>query len=313
MKLLLIAAILLLFVEGAAQTPGEGLTGRYYQGWSIDSLGYISFEGLNEAFSRIDSTIDFWNGSRFYRWQPLAGWNDNFSVGWSGFIFIEQGGEYGFGTMSDDGSQIFIDDSLIVDNSESQWYDWEDNVGEGDTSGTPFLPFVLDSGFHAISVRFYEKGVYEGIELWWLKPGSGVSDIPYYGTNFHGIPPTFNANTNWELVPTAVMYPAIPVSIAGDFPIPPEKLTLHQNYPNPFNGATTIEFSLANPATVRLQIFDIQGKLIKTLIDNRLGSGTHQSHWQGQDHADNSVASGVYFYQITAGRYKLTRKLLFLK
>ena len=58
----------------------------------------------------------------------------------------------------------------------------------------------------------YEAKYYDGIELWWLTPSSGPSDIPYYGTDFHGEAPTYNADTNWQIVPQDVLYTSAPVA-----------------------------------------------------------------------------------------------------
>jgi PA14 domain len=182
------------------------LTGYYYQGYLIDGSGNIDFTGLTEAFSRVDPNIDYWNGDRYFRWEPVTGWAENYSVKWEGYIYISQPGNYGLGTMSDDGSQVWIDGNLVVNNSEAQWYDWEDNISEGDSSGESFPSLYLSEGLHEIYVTFYELNFWDGIELWWLPPDRGVSDIPYYGTSFWDIPPTFNPNTNWEIVPQDVLF-----------------------------------------------------------------------------------------------------------
>jgi hypothetical protein len=185
----------------AAELVGDGLTGHYYKGYKKNANGHIVFTGLTKALSRIDPNVDFWNRSSRYRFEPVPGWGDNYSVLWKGYLYITKAGSYGFGTISDDGSQIWIDGNLIVDNGESQWFDWEDNISEGIPADSPYSPLQLAAGFHEISVAFFENKSYDGIELWWLKPDAGVSDIPYYGTTFHGSPPTYNPNTNWEIVP----------------------------------------------------------------------------------------------------------------
>jgi hypothetical protein len=194
-----IVCILLLSSEGYAK-----LLGRYFAGYKTDVDGIIQTDGLVERFQRVDANIDFWNGSQYYRWQPISGQSDNYTVEWTGYIRIDLAGEYGFGTISDDGSQIWIDRQLVVDNGEGQWYDWEDNISEYE-SGEPHLPVYLDVGYHSVMVRFYDGPSYDGIEFWWLLPNSGTSDIPYYGTTFHGTPPTYNPKTNWSIVPAAVL------------------------------------------------------------------------------------------------------------
>ncbi|MBL8534934.1 MAG: PEP-CTERM sorting domain-containing protein [Betaproteobacteria bacterium] len=185
---------------------GDGLLGDYYRGWTIDSQGLIDFTGQSLAFSRVDPMLDIWNGSQWYRYEPIAGRGDNYGIQWNGSILIEQAGTYGFGTISDDGSQVFIDGNMVVDNGQGQWYDWEDNISEGHDAGQVFTPLDLAAGMHSIRVSFYEGPNYDGIELWWLRPGRGTSVIPYTGTTFHGVPPAYNPATNWELVPQAVLF-----------------------------------------------------------------------------------------------------------
>lgn len=188
-----------------ASSVRADLLGRYFQGTNIDVDGILLTDGLIESFSRVDANIDYWNGSQYYQWQPIAGQGDNYTVEWTGYIRIDEPGEYGFGTISDDGSQIYIDGQMIVDNGEGQWYDWEDNISDYEAN-EPNQPVYLAAGFHSIMVRFYEGPSYDGIELWWLLPSAGPSDIPYYGTTFHGTPPTYNPGTNWNIVPADVLY-----------------------------------------------------------------------------------------------------------
>ncbi|MEJ2544647.1 MAG: T9SS type A sorting domain-containing protein [Calditrichaceae bacterium] len=299
---------------------GDGLTGYYYQNFDTTG-GIIHFENLNLAFSRIDTTFDLWDGSAYYGWNPVSGWTNHYSVHWIGYIYIEDPGQYGFGTISDDGSQVFIDSALIVDNSELQWYDWEDNISEGDpddTTAASFPPLVLETGFHSISVRFYENASYDGIELWWLKPGVDSSDIPYYGTNFHGTAPTYNPNTNWELVPKSVLFTEIDTSaVSIGYPDQnqfPDKIQLYQNYPNPFNPKTTIQYSIgANHDSplqhIDLSIFNILGQKVCTLISGKKAAGTYMVTWDAARYP-----GGVYFYKLSTGSgYEQTKKLILLK
>jgi hypothetical protein len=212
----------LFFVLGImaiASAPNElraALNVRHFNGWSTAG-GQIEFNAASEVFSGVDpNAIDYWNQDQFYLWQPVATVAHNYGVEWSGYVRIDQPGQYGFGTISDDGSEVWIDGVRIVENQELQWYDWEDNVSEGNTSGESFPPLNLSTGYHSITVRFYEQFNFAGIELWWLKPGAGTSDIPYYGTNFHGLAPTYNPNTNWEIVPASRLF-TVPPFLPGDY------------------------------------------------------------------------------------------------
>ncbi|MFO8145151.1 MAG: FlgD immunoglobulin-like domain containing protein [Candidatus Syntrophosphaera sp.] len=93
----------------------------------------------------------------------------------------------------------------------------------------------------------------------------------------------------------------------------PRPFELRPNYPNPFNPSTNIGFSLKEAADVRLEIFDLQGRKVKTLISGRMGPGEHSTVWDGTDSANRSVASGVYFYKLETGRGAELQKCVLLK
>lgn len=93
----------------------------------------------------------------------------------------------------------------------------------------------------------------------------------------------------------------------------PEKTYLYQNFPNPFNPITTLKFKIQQKQHVRLEIFDINGKLIRKLIDNELYKGSHEVLWDGKDKKGKQVSSGIYFYKLRSGRNYLTKKMTLLR
>jgi flagellar hook assembly protein FlgD len=88
---------------------------------------------------------------------------------------------------------------------------------------------------------------------------------------------------------------------------------LYQNYPNPFNSHTTMKYYLPKPNQVKVEIYDVLGQKVKTLINQPQNSGMHQVVWNGRDENGNSVSSGVYIYNLTSGNYSASKKLLLLK
>jgi flagellar hook assembly protein FlgD len=88
---------------------------------------------------------------------------------------------------------------------------------------------------------------------------------------------------------------------------------LGQNYPNPFNPSTTIAYSVADKSDVKLQIFDVRGRLVRTLVDGERGPNNYRVMWDGLNNAGNSVASGVYFYRLIAGDFRATKKMVLLR
>jgi hypothetical protein len=93
----------------------------------------------------------------------------------------------------------------------------------------------------------------------------------------------------------------------------PRDYTLRQNYPNPFNPVTVIEYSLPARALVRLEIFDITGRTVRVLEHGPRTAGVHHVIWDGRDSNDQPLASGVYFYRLTAPEYRVTRKMVLLR
>ena len=93
----------------------------------------------------------------------------------------------------------------------------------------------------------------------------------------------------------------------------PDRFSVDQNFPNPFNPSTTINFYLPSASQVRVEVLNIMGQLVKTLADESLGAGPHSVEWNATDDAGGKVASGIYFYRVTAGNMTETKKMLLMK
>ncbi len=83
---------------------------------------------------------------------------------------------------------------------------------------------------------------------------------------------------------------------------------LEQNYPNPFNPSTLIRFSLPKAQNITLEVFDITGRNVATLISGRVEGGTNSIPFFA-----NNLASGIYFYKLTAESFRQTKKMILLK
>ena len=99
----------------------------------------------------------------------------------------------------------------------------------------------------------------------------------------------------------------------GDQSGAPQKFALDLNYPNPFNSSTAIRYRIEEPGRVRLEIFDVQGKKVKTLADGYTGLGVYQVEWDGADASGKPVATGVYIVRLQKGTVSLFHKMLLLK
>lgn len=93
----------------------------------------------------------------------------------------------------------------------------------------------------------------------------------------------------------------------------PTEFALNQNYPNPFNPTTNISFALPHDSHVLLQVFDVTGALVKTLVDQSVRAGNMQIHWDGTNLTGNKVASGVYLYRLAAGDFVTAKKMVLMK
>ena len=104
---------------------------------------------------------------------------------------------------------------------------------------------------------------------------------------------------------------------ASDEETPPvTQYRLYQNHPNPFNPATTIQYEIpagVSSVRVRLDIYDVQGRKIRALMDEVRSGGVQYAEWDGLDDRGQTVSSGVYFYVLRAGDKTLTRKMALLK
>jgi len=88
---------------------------------------------------------------------------------------------------------------------------------------------------------------------------------------------------------------------------------LKGNYPNPFNPVTFIDFSLENPGKVNIEIYNLKGQKVKSLVNDSFAAGRHSIEWNGKDDNKRVVTSGIYLYKMTTDRYTSTKKMLLLK
>ena len=98
----------------------------------------------------------------------------------------------------------------------------------------------------------------------------------------------------------------------------PSSFDVSQNYPNPFNPTTNIEFSIPRSATIQLNVYNILGELVKTLVNGDIVSGNYKVTWNGTNNHGISVASGIYFCRLVAqsngaANYVITKKMLMMK
>jgi hypothetical protein len=144
---------------------------------------------------------------------------------------------------------------------------------------------------------------FEGIE-----PGSyAISAASVYGTGTRVDPvdATLNDVGDADVVLNATSI--------GEQPLIPTSSALSQNYPNPFNAQTMIAFDLANAGTVQLDVYNMIGQKIVTLVSGNYNSGSYNVIWNGRDAAGNTVSSGIYYYRLKTDNLTETKKMTLLK
>jgi hypothetical protein len=139
---------------------------------------------------------------------------------------------------------------------------------------------------------------------------AGAHNITAAATGFHpqtieqiSVIPNQNVTLNFVMVPVSNeddVHPVVATELKG-------------NIPNPFNPSTTILYDILDPCEVKLDIYNARGQKIRTLINEAKASGHHSVVFDGRDDRGQSIASGVYFYRFTAGKYTATRKMLLME
>ncbi len=162
-----------------------------------------------------------------------------------------------------------------------------DDVAELRVDGTPLA--TLDVLDQALINRFSVEG-YRG--------GTGRFDDAY-------------VRRYTEPEPMVAVGPAVVAGI--DLPQPGARIRLEQNVPNPLNPSTVIAFTLPQDGAVLLQVYDLKGRVVRTLLDGARPAGRHEANWDGRDDRGGQVASGTYMYRLTAAGEVTSRKLTLVR
>lgn len=141
---------------------------------------------------------------------------------------------------------------------------------------------------------------------WYSEPtisdldNDGVLDCAFYSYTF-----PYNGTYKYEVYSTGVTTDMKETS--------PRGFVLNQNFPNPFNPSTVIRFTLEKSQPVSVEIYNVEGRLIRTLVQDNLPEGSHQITWDGKDERGFSLSSGIYFYSLRGSSHQLTKKMVLLK
>ncbi len=126
-------------------------------------------------------------------------------------------------------------------------------------------------------------------DVWKINPGLN-NGYPYLGC--------YNSVTNEDII---------------NIPPTDSKALLMNAYPNPFNPSTTLSFELSSPEIVKIDIYNVKGQLVKSLVKGLYNTGKHSIIWDGRDNKGKSACSGVYFFRMQAGKHSQTKKMMLMK
>lgn len=183
-------------------------------------------------------------------------------------------------------------------------------IGDPDSGGTPLIGVngtntVTTDG--PISARKKTQ-----VSLQWILP----NNLPSYPRIYaildeeDNIPEIHSTNNKGFNV---LGQPAVPTNLEEEPVAVPDNVVLYQSYPNPFNPSATIRYSLSKQSPVNLTIYDLQGRVVKILVNDLQIAGVYQKSWKGRNDAGEIVSSGVYFYRLQAGEFVNVKKMVFVK
>lgn len=207
-----------------------------------------------------------------------------------------------------DGAEVTLspDDNTLVEitwepSENATNYSWRAIVAEGDFAD-PLLSFSSDNNGTATSLTLPISAIYEtliglGVEdntsvtVFWTVWATAGTAGPLQADEVFSVTFTLDGGTNIE----------------GENGFP-TAFALAQNYPNPFNPTTNIEFTLPQTTDVTLEVFNLQGQKVATLVNSTMPAGSHVAQFNAEN-----LSSGIYLYRLTAGSFMQTNKMLLVK
>jgi hypothetical protein len=184
------------------------------------------------------------------------------------------------------------------------------------------LAYRYEIGAEPRQIRYIYKQNAQSVPSVWTVPYTGVNDYapddspPHRAYTIRGTDNSIGSAVLYvrsayeDLYFDAFSFTAVDNEVE-DKPI--RRFSLDQNYPNPFNPTTKIEFVLSKSEQVKIEIFNILGEKVKTLMDQHLKAGRQLVEWDGKDESGEEVASGVYFYRLQTKDFTQTKKMVLIR
>jgi hypothetical protein len=318
-------------------------SGNSWTGFPVDSVQMPGLAYVNSIF-KVENNSDFWVGTDrgvylLPQYYPLSTWIPYSNGMASGEytkvrVIIKKDGDIWAGT-----------DSGVYELNGSTWVQKNNGLTLTNVTALKGIDGYLFAGTRQGSA----EGVYvsaDSGQSWTLsKPIPGITCMLTIGSNLFvgsfgdGVWLTKNYGTTWNQVNDGFGSSAYYVlsldynpqylfagtgassiwrrplsqlitwtNVGNEMSLMPQAISLEQNYPNPFNPSTTIQFELPSASYVALKIFTLLGEEVVTLINEKRDAGQHSVQWNAHD-----LASGVYFYRLSAGTFTRTKKFLLIR
>ncbi len=295
------------------------------------SAGTVSFWKKVSSEQNYDYLRFYLNGSVRSQW---SGTTDV----WSQVSFEVQPGANVF-------TWEYSKDSMVSGGSDCAWIDDIVFPSTGGVTGAPVISvdsysidfgqiLVGETGTHSFTINNTGDAVLLGsvevpapfaVFMGANEPGSTVQfvipaqsqltlNLTFSPTSITSYSGDMLITTDDPVNPTlTVQLTGIGQPVANDDPVLPAVTELKGNWPNPFNPSTSISFSVKEASPVIIEVYNLKGQLVRTLIKESKAAGNHRIVFDGRDNAGQPLASGVYFYKMQAGKYSATRKMILMK
>jgi hypothetical protein len=267
--------------------PGEHYTGLEFFGRLLENLGDINGDNYDDLYIGSDygeDSLDFiyFGGSGFDTIPDLIFFYDE-------AIHVRSAGDLN----NDDYNDIIV----------SYHSSWQSLGHVHIYLGGPNIDSIPDLSIFNNDIDGYQ--VYFGMDCAGIGDfnGDGLDDYAFSAIDGRNVGHVYICS-GWD-ESTNVTYENIDLL--------PEDFQLDQNYPNPFNISTRITYEIPRTAHVKLEIINIVGQVVATLLNQEEPPGIHSLLWDGTDNSNTDVASGIYFYRLISEEYSETRKMSLLK
>ena len=182
------------------------------------------------------------------------------------------------------------------------------HLGTAEGNGRPFL-YMLDPQTSRVEIFDLSTFTSAGSYAVDVAPGGlALGDL-----DRDGLPDVVTVNSLNSNISVLLHGPNTVTGVAA-IPGAPRPARLDQNYPNPFNPSTTVRYATHETGTVRLAVYDVQGRLVATLVDGRVPAGEHTIRWDGRTDHGTRAATGVYYYRLsTSSGDQVSRRMVMLR